>query len=131
MRENDQKGTIELSLPASRDMMLVVRLAASGVVARAGLTLDVLEDVKMAVEEACLFLVAQSGAERLRLTFDPKPGEFSVRIAREGGRTPAPELPEAELDVVRCILEALVTSVRIDAQAGGVEAISLKAASRA
>lgn len=130
MRENDQKGTIELSLPASRDMMLVVRLAASGVVARAGLTLDVLEDVKMAVEEACLFLVAQSGAERLRLTFDPRPGEFCVRIAWEGRREPDKALPEAEMDVVRCILEALVSSAQIDVRDGSVENITLKAVSR-
>ena len=49
MREILLKEPVELKLPAEQNMMLVMRLTTAGVVARAGLTVDRMEDVKMAV----------------------------------------------------------------------------------
>ena len=48
MIDSMQNRTIELSVPAHRDMMLVLRLTTAGVVARAGLGVDRINDVKMA-----------------------------------------------------------------------------------
>lgn len=124
LRECDR---IELSLPANRDLMLVARLATAGVVARAGLTLDVLDDVKMAVEEACLFLMTQAAApERLRLSFALCPQAFSVEITCEGTPASGEGAAPGELEVVRCILESLVRSVDIRASAEGVASILLE-----
>ena len=53
MREIVLKEAVELKVPAEQNMMLVLRLTTAGVVARAGLTVDRMDDVKMAVEEAC------------------------------------------------------------------------------
>ena len=117
---------IELSLPANRDMMLIARLATAGVVARAGLPLDALDDVKMAVEEACLFLMDRAAApEDLRLTFDLRTGAIAVRI--DGTGAPAAEAPEEELEVVRCILESLVRAVDIRLREDGTASVLLKA----
>ena len=52
-------GKVELSFPSDKSMMLVLRLTAAGVLARAGLTVDVMDDVKLAVEEACNCLIGQ------------------------------------------------------------------------
>ena len=126
MAEKHPCDRIELTLPASRDMMLVARLAASGVVARAGLPLDVLDDVKMAVEEACLFLMAQaSDPQRLHLTFELCPQGFSVEILCEGEGNGRPELQPGELEVVRCILESLVRTVDICMREDGPRSIRL------
>ena len=128
MRANGACDTIELSLPASKDLMLVVRLTTAGVVARAGLTLDALDDVKMAVEEACLFFLDQAAVpEKLQLTFRLCPGRISVEIVHEGGPAQCGNVREDELEVVRCILESLVRSVEIRRQGDGVAAILLNA----
>ena len=125
---NEACDRIELSLPASKDLMLVVRLATAGVVARAGLTLDVLDDVKMAVEEACLFLMDQASVpEKLRLAFRLCPGRICVEIAREGELGQRECVQPGELEVVRCILESLVRSVELRRQGDGVAAILLEA----
>ena len=57
MIDSMQNRTVELSVPAHRDMMLVLRLTTAGVVARAGLGVDRINDVKMAVEEACALII--------------------------------------------------------------------------
>ena len=64
MREILLKEPVELKLPAEQNMMLVMRLTTAGVVARAGLTVDRMEDVKMAVEEACNCLIGGDPAPR-------------------------------------------------------------------
>ena len=135
MCENKQKDRIERWLPASRDLMLVVRLATSGVVARAGLTIDVLDDVKMAVEEACMYMMTQvPGTARLKLQFGL--GEQAIEVgigceAEDADMKPCVGTEEtAELEVVRCILESLVDEVEICQCGDRIEEICLKAGLR-
>ena len=45
MREVRLKEPVELKLPAEQSMMLVLRLTTAGVVTRAGLTVDRMDDV--------------------------------------------------------------------------------------
>ena len=100
--------------------MLVLRLTTAGVVARAGLTVDRMDDVKLAVEEACSCLIGESGGpEALRLRFVQEDGCLRISVRGEGGR-PAP-VSEDEREVVRCILESLVdgAEIRMDGDAIG------------
>ena len=128
MRDTRGCETIGLSLPANKDLMLVARLATAGVVARAGLPLDVLDDVKMAVEEASLFLMAQAAEPaELRFSFALCPGAISVEIACEGEGKRAGDLQPGELEVVRCILESLVRAVDIRLGEDGPASIRLEA----
>ena len=60
MRIPEVKMPIELILPADSNLMLVIRLAAAGVIARAGVTVDRMDELKMAVEEACSCLMDQN-----------------------------------------------------------------------
>ena len=60
-------GDIKLSLPASAEYMLAVRLFLSGVAERMGCDINVIEDIKTAVSEACVLLM--SGADGGRLDF--------------------------------------------------------------
>lgn len=118
------KQPIELKLPAERNMMLVLRLTTAGVVARAGLGVDRMDDVKMAVEEACNCIIGDdSAAETLRLTFCNDEQNLVIRICADDGCAAA-RAEEDELSVIRCILESLVDSVDIrvkDEKLSGVE----------
>ena len=122
---------IEMSLPADRDMMIVVRLTASGVLARSGLTLDALGDLKIAVEEACTCLISQiSGCGRLDLRFEL--GESATRIDCRCAEccTMGEAMNPSEIEVVGCILESMVDSAEISVKDGYISNISLTAAKK-
>lgn len=129
MRENEAICPIELTLPADPNLMLVVRLTAAGVIARAGATVDRLDELKMAVEEACLCLMEQRCApERLSLRFECREGRLSICAtamdapARPGG------LSDAELDVARGILCSLADEAALEVCEGRIAQVRMTAA---
>ena len=125
MREAILSAPVELALPARRNMMLVLRLTTAGVVARAGLTVDRMDDVKLAVEEACSCLISEAdGPERLRLRFEEADGALRISVRSEGG-TPA-AIGEDEREVVRCILESRVDGVELFTDGAAVTGVELR-----
>ena len=62
-------STVELSVPAVKEMMLVVRLTTAAVMARVGINADKMDDMKMAVEEAANCLMQTSCICSLKLSF--------------------------------------------------------------
>lgn len=122
------KQPIELKLPAERNMMLVLRLTTAGVVARAGLGVDRMDDVKMAVEEACNCIIGDdNAAETLRLTFANDDKNLVIRICADDGCAAA-KAEEDELSVIRCILESLVDKVDVESDGNMVHAVVLRIA---
>lgn len=121
---------IELKVPAQKSMMLVIRLTAAGVIARAGLTVDRLDDVKMAVEEACTCMIEAAEPPRcLKLTFSEMEDGLHIQICGDcacGGRT----LQEDEMNVVRCILESLADGVKICRSGDRLTGIELRVTPR-
>ncbi|MBQ8506281.1 MAG: hypothetical protein IJ466_02460 [Clostridia bacterium] len=128
MREIVLKEAVELRLPAQQNMMLVLRLTTAGVIARAGLTVDRLDDVKLAVEEACSCLIdSEHAPQRLCLRFEDKGDCLLICVCGDGecGDT---AVSEDEMTVVRCILESLVDGVEIRMKGESVAALELKIA---
>ena len=122
------KAPVELSVAADTGMMLVVRLTTAGVVARAGLTVDVMDNLKMATEEACSCLIGQENPpERIALRFESVDGALVIRVCSGDCQQPQGGIDEAELDVVRCILEALADEVAFDVREGKIRSIELRA----
>lgn len=108
-------------------MMLVLRLTTAGVVARAGLTVDRMDDVKLAVEEACNCLIDGSGTTgKLCLRFTEAENFLKIRICGDGDC--AGEANFEEMHIVRCILESLVDGVEITMCGDGIGAIELRIA---
>jgi len=52
---------IELTVPAQTGFLGVVRTATAGLAARLGFTLDEIEDLRIAVDEACVMLLTLGG----------------------------------------------------------------------
>ena len=127
MRETVLSQPVELALPARRNMMLVLRLTTAGVVSRAGLTVDRMDDVKLAVEEACSCLISESGGpERLRLKFSESDGALRISVRGEGDRLAA--IGEDEREVVRCILESMVDGAELQMDGGAIAGAELRVA---
>jgi serine/threonine-protein kinase RsbW len=55
--EGNRSDVVELSVPAVPAYVAVVRAATAGLAARLDLTLDRIEDLRIAVDEACTLLV--------------------------------------------------------------------------
>ena len=127
MREVRLKEPVELKLPAEQNMMLVLRLTTAGVVSRVGLTVDRMDDVKMAVEEACNCLIGGNPApRRLCLRFVEDERFLRIRVCGDGQCTGAANADE--LGVVRCILESLVDGVDVCMHGDVIGAVELRIA---
>jgi serine/threonine-protein kinase RsbW len=71
---------VTLTIPADGAYLSILRTATAGVAARLDFTLDGIEDLRMAVDEACALLLPQSRADSsLHCSFDV--GEQALTIA--------------------------------------------------
>ncbi|MFC3689181.1 ATP-binding protein [Aquipuribacter hungaricus] len=117
----DQLGpdVVEIELPADPAYLGVVRTACAGLGARLDLTLDEIEDLRIAVDEACTLVLpaarstTPSTAVRLRATFRVSDDALAVRV-----QGPNPALP-VETSYAWAVLEALAGDVSSGVEAGG------------
>lgn len=121
---------IELCVPAEQSMMLVVRMATAGVMSRAGLTLDEMDDIKMAIDEACNMMMLQKpSCSGLYIVYEYDRQSVCVRIE---GRDPVCKESSAKTDlnmqeVIRCILESMVDEVEMtEREDGSTKIVRLK-----
>ena len=88
----DAADVVELEVPASAAYIAVVRTAAAGLAARVDLTLDRIEDLRIAVDEACALLVPSTdptGTSTLRCVFVLEEPSLTVEVS--GPRTDLPD----------------------------------------
>ena len=109
---------VELELPADPAYLGVVRTACAGLGARLDLTLDEIEDLRIAVDEACtLVLPGQSsgrgGGARLHATFSVSRSTLSVLV-----QGPNPQLPQ-DTSYAWAVLEALAGDVSSGVETNG------------
>ena len=108
---------VELSVPALAQYVAVVRAATAGLAARLDLTLDRIEDLRIAVDEACTLLVhapdseaateqaAERATEQINCVFRLDDTALTVDVSG-----PRAELPE-RTGYAWAVLSALVDSL--------------------
>lgn len=70
---------VEIRVPADGAYVATLRLTAASLAARCDLTIDDIEDLRLAVDEACALLLPHVAADsRLDATFVLQPGALSV-----------------------------------------------------
>jgi serine/threonine-protein kinase RsbW len=86
------EDAVEIRLPADSAYLAVLRTATAGLAARLDFTLDEIEDLRIAVDEACAMLLPQA-VETAQLTcrFDLLPDTLSVTVAIPTTRGQLPE----------------------------------------
>lgn len=109
---------VELLLPADPAYLAVVRTACAGLGARLDLTLDEIEDLRIAVDEACTLVLPTDRSipdvsVRLRATFSVTADTLAVRV-----QGPNPALP-VETSYAWAVLEALAGDVSSGVEPGG------------
>lgn len=118
MTESEQppvSGAVEVRVPAEVTFVATLRLVAASLGARCELTVDDIEDLRLAVDEACALLlplaVAGSGLEA---RFELAPGALAVTASV------ATDQPEAQFDrtgFAWTVLTALASEVVVEAAA--------------
>jgi len=81
--------SIDVRFPAKAEYVSIARLAAAAVAARQAFTYDEVEDLKIAVSEACNALIAAAKTVRrspLRLYFVPETDALVIRVEAQGTR---------------------------------------------
>lgn len=97
MAEPGVIGPILLRLPPDPALSRVLRLAASGIAAMAGFTVDETEDIKIAVSEVLLALIEHGGGKPIEVQFAVEDHSFTVR-----GRTAIDAFDAEHPDLILC-----------------------------
>jgi hypothetical protein len=119
----DRNGEITLNLPADRDFVLLARMVLSGLGMLAELDVDLIDDLRTAIDECCDCLLHQPfKAERLELRARVDSGRLHccLHAVREGGPS---DLPVSDLEITRGVLETLMPEVTLECDSCGVGSI--------
>jgi serine/threonine-protein kinase RsbW len=75
-------STVHLEIPASGAYLAVARAAATGLAAQLHFTYDEIDDLRIAVDEACTQLMARRGsATTLRVAYQMEDGGLCVEVS--------------------------------------------------
>jgi serine/threonine-protein kinase RsbW len=135
----DAYERVEIAIPVRPEFVSVARLTAATVAARQGFTYDEIEDLKIAVGEACTALIVARPDARQPLTtsFVLSPGGIEVRVAarvaapawaEDGAASAASDAPIDESRLGMFLMQCLVDEVeaRHDGASGLTELRLLK-----
>ncbi len=115
-----QRDEVVVTMPADGAYLSVLRTATAGLAARMDFTLDEIEDLRIAVDEACAMLLAQAiPGSNLRCGFTLSAETITISVSV---RCLAPRVPSGDT-FAWTVLSALAGSV--DAQVGPGEMLTI------
>jgi anti-sigma regulatory factor (Ser/Thr protein kinase) len=100
-------GPVDLRLPADPSMSKVLRLAASGVAALGGFSVEEIEEIKLAVSEVLIALIEHGAGEPVDVRFVVSSEQFSIE-----GSTPVGsffDIDHPDLALCRVVLDDVCT----------------------
>jgi serine/threonine-protein kinase RsbW len=110
---------IAVSVPARPEFLHILRSVVASVAARLDFPYDAIEDLRIAVDEACAQLLSRAaGASELRVRVTPSPDGLEVVAAADVGPPGWPP-PGVEASLAWQVIEALADSVSLVEDGGG------------
>ena len=103
-------STVSLEIPAETHYLRLARLAAVDVGARAGLSVDETDDLRIAVDELCYALLA--GADRVVVNYLLESDAIRIEGRSDGARSDPPN------ELARSILAAVVDECEFSSHDG-------------
>ena len=114
-----------LTVPAGKEWVLVLRMAAAGVGALYNLPVDELDDLATAIEESCDLLLHQDyQVQCLTLTCEEKKDSLHVALSAAKGCI-QPSAQPADADMARLIIGTLVRQVDLEQDENGVHTVRM------
>lgn len=106
-------GDVELVVPSDASFLRLARYAAADAATRAGLDVDAVDDVRLAISELCSLLVGEH-ADRavIRLRFSIEGGN----VTAEGSGRPGPALVGENGELALVLVRAVVDEFEFEAE---------------
>lgn len=111
----EEHADVELRLPADNAYVSVLRTTTASLAARLDFTIDDIEDLRMAVGEACAMILPQADpGSALRAWFHLRPGRLVITVGVDAAGAVAPDYDSFAWQV----LTTLATSAEVDVRHG-------------
>lgn len=81
---------LSIEVPALGEYLSVLRTAATALAAQLSFTYEEIDDLRIAVDEACTQLLAGTDARALRVTYGTQAGQLSVDVTALGAHAAQP-----------------------------------------
>lgn len=118
-------GVVELRIPSKAEWVAVARLAVAAVANRLNFSIEDIEDVKLAVAEACTNCIQHAeGSDQIQITCETGPEGLTVRVcdfghgARPEGirsrRTDEPTVGGLGVFLIRSLMDSVEYDVHPD-----------------
>jgi serine/threonine-protein kinase RsbW len=136
LTSNSGPSMVELKIPSKPEFVGVARLTILGVASRMPFTYDEVEDIRLAVGEACTTAVdrarrANKPDSEITISSEIAGDKLTIKVKDDAG--PAPEVPEkvespAELDeqgLGALLMELLVDEFKVESTPDGGTLVSM------
>jgi serine/threonine-protein kinase RsbW len=86
LQRDDESGVVELRIPRQAEWVAVARLALSAVASRLRFSLEEIEDLKLAIAEACTSAIQHGESGTIDILCDARPDALQVTVRSGPGR---------------------------------------------
>ncbi|HEY8297056.1 MAG TPA: ATP-binding protein [Candidatus Baltobacteraceae bacterium] len=120
-QENSSLGVVELRIPSKAEWVAVARLAVAAVANRLNFSIEDIEDIKLAVAEACTNCIQHaSGSNQIEITCETEAEGLTVRVRDYGHGTRPEQIVSRRVDEPRVgglgvfLIRSLMDTVEYD-----------------
>lgn len=116
--------TIKMEISSNPEYVSIIRLTTSGIANKIGFCLEEIEDLKVAISEACTNAIKHSLDDRFIIVFNILENGLTIEIIDEGQGYNISSISEPDLDNLQesgmglFIIESLMDEVTIESQEG-------------
>ena len=116
--------TIKMEITANPAYVSIIRLTTSGIANKVGFCMDDIEDLKVAVSEACTNAIKHSSDDRLTIIYTMIENGLTIEIIDNGNGYDTSSINEPDIENLKesgmglFIIEALMDEVSIESQEG-------------
>ena len=123
--------TIKMEITANPAYVSIIRLTTSGIANKVGFCMDDIEDLKVAVSEACTNAIKHSSDDRFTIIYTMIENGLTIEIIDNGNGYDTSSINEPDIENLKesgmglFIIEALMDEVSIESQEGKVTSIKM------
>ena len=116
--------TIKMEITANPAYVSIIRLTTSGIANKVGFCMDDIEDLKVAVSEACTNAIKHSSDDRFTIIYTMIENGLTIEIIDNGNGYDTSSINEPNIENLKesgmglFIIEALMDEVSIESQEG-------------
>ena len=116
--------TIKMEISANPEYVSIIRLTTSGIANKVGFCLDDIEDLKVAISEACTNAIKHSLEDRFTIIYTMIEKGLTIEIIDKGKGYNTKEVSEPDLDNLKesgmglFIIESLMDEVNVESTEG-------------